>query len=174
MMMRMLAAGGVPILSDGIRTADDSNPAGYYEFEPVKNLAKDGHPAWLDEARGKAVKIVSSLLTWLPETHDYHVLFVRRDLREIVASQQAMLARAGDLDEFDAERLSGFYAHHLDEVARFLAKRRCFSTLDVEYRGVIDRPDEEARRIARFLRRDLDLTAMTAAVDPRLYRNRQA
>ena len=96
MAMKMLEAGGMPILADGIRTADISNPKGYYEYEPVKELDKGGDVAWLAEARGKAVKIISFLLTWLPETYDYRVIFMQRDLREVLASQNAMLAHRGE------------------------------------------------------------------------------
>jgi len=173
MMMRMLNAGGVPILTDGQRVADPSNPAGYYEFEPVKNLARDSNPAWLDQARGKAVKIVSPLLSWLPETHDYRVIFMRRELDEVTASQQEMLSRRGAAPGADDERVTEYYATHLDDIARFLSRRRCFSTLDVKYRDVIDQPAEEARRVAAFLGRDLDVGAMVAAVDPALYRQRK-
>ena len=67
MMMGMLEAGGVTPLVDGVRAADASNPKGYFEFEPVKALTIDGDPSWLPAARGKAVKIISFLLTWLPE-----------------------------------------------------------------------------------------------------------
>src|SRR6185503_17792221 len=96
MAMKMLEAGGMPILADGIRTADISNPKGYYEFEPVKELDKGGDVTWLAEARGKAVKIISFLLTWLPERYDYRVIFMQRDLREAIASQNAMLAHRGE------------------------------------------------------------------------------
>lgn len=172
MMMRMLAKGGVPILSDSARAADENNPEGYFEFEPVKDLASGVPPLWLDRARGHAVKIVSLLLTWLPETHDYRVIFMRRDLHEIVASQQDMLAGREEVPRSDAGQLEGLYARHLEDVARFLAARRCFATLDVAHRGVIDRPADEARRVAEFLGRPLDPGAMAAAVDAQLYRHK--
>src|SRR5262245_14555372 len=76
MAMKMLEGGGIPILADGIRTADISNPKGYYEFERVKELDKGGEVAWLAEARGKAVKIISFLLTWLPATYDYRFILI--------------------------------------------------------------------------------------------------
>jgi hypothetical protein len=173
MMMRMLAAGGVPVLSDDARPPDAANPAGYFEFAPVKELASGGAPAWLEGARGKAVKIVSFLLTWLPESHDYRVIFMRRDLGEVVASQQAMLAARGESVDENGDRLAGVYADHLERIARFLAGRPCFSVLDIEYRSVIDRPADAARRVAAFLERDLDATAMAAAVDASLYRHRR-
>ena len=36
MMMKMLEAGGMQILTDNLRTADENNPKGYYEYERVK------------------------------------------------------------------------------------------------------------------------------------------
>ena len=93
MMMQMLQAGGLEILTDAVRMPDASNPKGYLEFEAVKDLDKGPTPAWLGQARGKAVKIVSSLVTWLPETYNYQVIFMRRNLDEVIASQNKMLVR---------------------------------------------------------------------------------
>jgi hypothetical protein len=169
MMMRMLAAGGMPLLTDDLRAADGNNPHGYFEFEPVKRLAEGSASDWLDLAQGRAVKIVSLLLTWLPETHDYRVIFMRRDLGEVTASQQSMLGESGD-----TAQLAGYYQQHLADVGRFLARRKCFSVLDVEHRRVLQEPAAEARRIAAFLERPLNVGAMAAAVDPRLYRHKDA
>jgi hypothetical protein len=174
MAMRMLEAGGVAILSDGVRRADDDNPLGYYELEAVKDLDKNGDTSWLDDAGGKAVKIISLLLTWLPETHDYRVLFMRRDLGEVVASQQKMLAARGEAPASDdTQRTQELYERHLAEITRFLGRRKCFSTLLVEHRRVLDQPQDEALRISRFLDQELNVAAMAAAVDPRLHRNRR-
>jgi len=172
MAMRMLEAGGVPILSDGVRKADISNPHGYFELEAVKHLGKQGDLSWLGRARGKAVKIVSSLLTWLPESYDYRVIFMRRDLSEVVASQDTMLVVRGESADSDAERMRTLYAQHLADVERFLAKRACFTTLYVDHRRVLEHPHEEAARIAEFIGGRVDVDAMGRAVDPRLYRNR--
>src|SRR5215813_2579369 len=91
MMMKMLAAGGLPVLVDAIRAADDDNPNGYFEFEPVKQLA-DGQNEWLTEAGGKVVKIISALLEYLPKSYHYKIIFMERELKEILASQQKMLS----------------------------------------------------------------------------------
>ena len=96
MTMRMLEAGGMPVVTDGVRVADDSNPNGYYELEQVKTLSTGGDTAWLARARGQAVKVISFLLTYLPESYDYQVIFMRRDLNEIVASQNKMLDARGE------------------------------------------------------------------------------
>jgi hypothetical protein len=173
MAMKMLEAGGLPILADGIRSADVSNPKGYYEFEPVKELDKGGDVAWLSAARGKAVKIISFLLTWLPERYDYRVIFMQRDLREVLASQNAMLAHRGEASgSVDDEQMRQLYEDHLQKVARFMANRSCFSTLTVAYRDVVERPRKAAGRIDEFLGGTLDVDRMAAVADPALYRNR--
>jgi len=173
MAMKMLAAGGMPILTDGIRTADESNPKGYYEFEAVKDLHKQGDTRWLLDARGKAVKIVSLLLTWLPETHDYKVIFMQRDLREVIASETTMLLKRGQSPERPTEQQTvAVYQQHLDKVHRFLSNRRCFTTMTVNYRDALERSHEAAKRIRHFVGQPLDIEEMARAADPSLYRNR--
>jgi hypothetical protein len=173
MAMRMLEAGGVPLVIDGIRTADDDNPHGYYELEAVKSLDKGGPADWLAESRGKAVKIVSHLVTWLPETFDYQVIFMERSLEEVMASQKKMLVNRARLDDAgDDARIRSGYERHLEQTKRFLAGRACFSTLYLPYREVVEQPLPVARRIEAFLGRDLDVPAMTGVADRGLYRNR--
>jgi hypothetical protein len=175
MAMSMLAAGGVPILTDGARPADGNNPRGYFELERVKELDKTADAPWLRDARGKAVKIISLLLTYLPETNDYRVVFMHRDLDEIIASQNRMLAAgaAGSPEAGDDERLKGAYRHHLDQIARFIGTRSCFQVLSVEYSDVLAHPAREARRMRDFLGLPLDVDRMAAAVDPHLYRSKR-
>ena len=176
MAMKMLEAGGVAVVTDGIRTADVSNPKGYYELEAVKGLDKKGDTTWLRGARGKAVKIVSFLLTWLPETHNYDVIFMERDLDEVIASQNKMLVERGEAPgEHDAndERMRLAYLRHLEKVMRLMGNRRCFNVLKVDYRNALERPDGEARRINDFLGGTLDVARMAAVSDPALYRNRR-
>ncbi len=173
MAMRMLEAGGVPILTDGVRTADDSNPKGYFEFEPVKGLDKPGDHAWLAGARGKAVKVISFLLTYLPESYDYQVIFMRRDLDEIVASQNKMLDTRGEARGAEDARLKALYSEHLGQVERFLARRACFATLSVEYADVLATPAAQAARVNAFVGGRLDVDAMASIADRALYRNRR-
>ena len=174
MAMRMLEAGGLAVLTDGFRSADDDNPKGYYEFEPVKDLDKPGDHAWLTEARGKAVKIISFLLTHLPEQYDYQVIFMQRDLDEVLTSQNKMLASRGEAaGEADA-RMRTVYEEHLSQVERFMKRRSCFSALYLPYAAVIAEPQTQARRIAAFLGCRLDVEAMAAVADRALYRNRRA
>lgn len=173
MMMRMLVAGGIPPLVDGVREADVSNPNGYFEFEPVKDLDKRGDLSWLPGARGKAVKIISFLLTYLPETSNYDVIVMHRDLDEVLASQQSMLARRGESSgEAEPAAARQMFTAHLAKVERFLGHRSCFRTLHLQYRDVVNAPEAAARTVQQFLGRPLDIAAMTGAVDATLYRNR--
>jgi hypothetical protein len=172
-MMQMLQAGGLELMTDAIRTADISNPKGYFEMEAVKDLDKGGTPAWLARARGKAVKIVSSLVRWLPETYTYQVIFMERNLDEVIASQNRMLAdRGSPQDDNQNDRIKHLYQTHIEDTLRLLRARRCFSTLVVDYGETLARPGDTARRIERFLGGRLEVGRMAAAADTALYRNR--
>ena len=104
MMMKMLAEGGLEPVTDALRRADEDNPNGYFEFEPVKQLA-DGQDAWLDGAGGKLVKVISALLEHLPARHQYKVVFMEREIKEILASQQKMLQRRNEASGTTDEEL---------------------------------------------------------------------
>lgn len=172
MLMRMLDAGGIDLVTDGVRQADSDNPHSYFEFERVKQLHRDPDTSWLTGCRGKAIKIVSFFLKDLPGANNYDVIFMQRDLREIIASQNVMLARRGETSDTGDERMELLYREHLEAVGRLLAGAPHFRTIDVEYRDVVANPLHHARRIAGFLGRPLDVNAMAAAVDAELYRHR--
>lgn len=175
MMMRMLDAGGVPVWTDGLRAADDQNPAGYYELERVKDLDKGGDAGWLREGRGRAVKVISSLLEHLPATNNYQVLFMHRALPEVLESQRKMLAQRGQgHDPHGDAALAAAYEAHLRQTRHVLAHQPGVTALDVTYGDVLADPAAQARRIAGFLGTTLDTARMAAAVDGTLYRNRTA
>lgn len=173
MMMRMLEAGGLPLLVDGVRQPDESNPHGYYEYERVKTLDTDPDKSWLRGARGKGLKVVSPLLKYLPATNNYKVIVMHRDLCEIVASQNRMLERAGlPTNEAGEERTRSVLEDDLRKTRYLLAHGSCFESLDVHYPDVLRDPIEHATRVAVFLGRDLLIASMALAVDVNLYRNR--
>jgi hypothetical protein len=173
MAMKMLAAGGMELLTDGARQADEQNPNGYFELEAVKDLDKNGDASWLVDARGKAVKVISHLLTWLPETYDYRVIFMERSLDEIIASQNKMLDQRGHAAEMsNADGAKVAFERHLNQTMRFLAHRSCFKTLRVNYSEAVRHPQDAAERIAAFLGLK-DVAAMAAVADEALYRNRR-
>jgi hypothetical protein len=172
MLMKMLEAGGVAIVTDGLRTADEDNPKGYYEVERVKDLAQEGDRSWLGEARGKGIKVISFLLRSLPDEFNYRVVFVRRDIEEILASQQKMLARRGEADDTPPERMRSHFEDDLWRARYQLTHRSCFELLEVRHREILARPLEGAQQVNAFLGGALDVEAMAAVVDPQLYRNR--
>jgi len=172
MAMRMLEATGLTIVVDGIREADEDNPKGYFELERVKDLAQENDWEWLQEARGKAIKIISYLLKELPDDHNYKVLFMRRDLREVLASQAKMLERRGESNDSDDERMIELYENDLWKADYLLKNNARFDTLMIGYREVLDNPLEQAQKISEFMGGGHDVEKMAAAVDPKLYRNR--
>jgi hypothetical protein len=172
MVMKMLEAGGLPVLTDGIRTADEDNPKGYYEVERVKNLAQEKDKGWLAEARGKVVKVISFLLKSLPSEFNYRVVFIGREIEEVLASQKKMLTRRGEAEETAPERMRALFEDDLWRARYQLKHRPEFETMEIHYSAVLAQPLEAARRLDAFLGGGLDVEAMAAVVDPQLYRNR--
>jgi len=173
MAMRMLKAGGVTLVEDGERTADEDNPVGYFEDERVKNLAASTDTDWVRAARGKAIKVVSSLLHGLPAENRYKVVFMLRDLHEVLASQAKMLARRKEVHETADDEMIASYQKHLDKVRFQLRYRANVDALYLEYADVVADPRPQAERINAFLGGRLDVERMVEAVDPKLYRNRR-
>lgn len=173
MMMKMLEAGGLPSLTDNLRTADEDNPRGYYEFERVKKMP-DGDTEWVKDAQGKTIKVISALLEHLPDDYSYQVLFMQRKMEEILASQAKMLIRSGNpADKVSDEELAGMYAKHLTKVKTWLAEQPNFSVLYVDYNAVLGDPSSSSAQINRFLEYSLDEQKMAGVVDPDLYRQRK-
>lgn len=171
MMMRMLEAAGLEILSDGLRAADEDNPKGYYEFERVRKLENDQD--WLPQAEGKVVKVVSALLRHLPSPWRYRVIFVEREMAEVLASQKQMLLRRGErTDTISDEKMAASFEKHVDKVREWLGRQPNFEVLWVSHRSVLEAPREAAARVAAFLGQELDVERMAAAVDRSLYRQR--
>ncbi len=171
MMMRMLAAGGLPVLADSVRTPDLDNPRGYFELEQVKKLKED--KSWLPEAAGKVVKIVSFLLPEVPAEFPCKVIFLRRALPEVLASQRQMLIRRGETpDAAEDERLTALYGKHLQHLSAWLARQPNMDVLYVDHRRALESPQGVAEEVNAFLGAGLDTAAMAAAVEPRLHRHR--
>lgn len=171
LLMQLLAAAEIPILTDEKRSADTDNPQGYYEYEPVKRLAQDR--SWLSKARGQALKIVAPLLRYLPVNYPCRVIFMVRDLEEVLASQAKMLERAGKANEAPGSSLKAHLQEEVQSVLKQLDARENVDLLLMEYPEIIARPRDAAEMIAQFLdRTDLPLDAMAATVRPDLYRQR--
>lgn len=177
MMMQMLDAGGIEPLTDYIRKPDDDNPKGYYEFEKVKEIEKD--TSWLDDAVGRVVKMVSMLLLHLPSDYQYKIVFMRREMKEILASQRKMEERSGVEVKTGADanaedrRMSDLFRKHLVKVHRFLEKADNIDLLYVRYNDILAAPRPLIERVNHFFGGTLDVGAMAQVVDPSLYRQRR-
>ena len=174
MMMKMLDAGGLPLVTDAVREADEDNPKGYFEDERAKQLDTAQDRSWLSDCRGKGLKIISFLLLDLPEENFYKIIFMRRKLEEVIASQNKMLARRGEPTDDDGdEKMIQRYTMHLRKVEFMLEENPNCEAIDVDYRAALEDPRHHAERIRDFLGVDLDVDRMASIVDPQLYRNRR-
>ncbi len=171
MMMQVIEAGGIPVLCDHVRSCDDDNPRGYYEFEPVKKTKTD--PFWVPSARGKVVKVIYSLLYDLPAAYHYRVIFMERFLAEVLASQKKMLERRGQKGGGVADdKMAALFRSQLATFEHWIHNQKNFAMLRVGYADMIADPVAAVDRVNAFLGGTLDRDAMTRAVDPDLYRNR--
>ncbi len=171
MLMRMLEAGGIPAVTDRVRTADDDNPHGYFELEAVKELPQNA--GWLADAEGRAVKVVSALLDKLPAGRRYRVVFLERDLAEVLASQRRMLERRGeDAERVPDEAMAGMFRRHVATVLERARVRPEMPVLLLRHGDVLADPVTAARALEDFLGGGLRVTEMAAAVDSALWRQR--
>lgn len=173
MMMKMLKAGGLELLTDEQRRADEDNPQGYFEFERVKKL-KEGDVGWVAEAQGKAVKVISYLLQGLPPDRRYKVIFMQRDMQEILASQKQMLIRRGEpTDRVSDEEMATLFEKHLKQIEAWLEEQPNMDVLYVHYSEILNDPHTLASTVARFLGIPLNVEQMAAVPDERLHRQRR-
>lgn len=168
-MMQMLQAGGVPVLMDNHREADQDNPKGYLEFAKAKGLREDN--TWLLHAQGMAVKVIAHLLEYLPAA-DYRFILMQRDMREILESQRVMLQRTGKQGaNLRDEQLLEAFRRKLIDVDKNLDEGR-MPCLKVSYRACTENPLATAADVNQFLGGHLDEQAMADVVDANLYRQR--
>jgi len=173
MMMKMLEAGGLPILTDNLREADANNPKGYYEFERVKALS-DGDFGWLPEAQGNVVKIVTGLIMNLPPDYKYKVIFMQRAMKEVLSSQKKMLGRLGkEDDKVEDEKMKKIYQEHLKQVNAWITKQPNIEVLYVNYNTMLSDPLDSLQKVNEFLGGEMDVNVMTGVVDRELYRERK-
>lgn len=169
--MRMLAEGGLPVLTDELRHADDDNPKGYFELEVVRQL-KEGNFAWLNEANGKVVKIISALLEYLPDKYQYKIIFMERDSRETLASQKKMLDHRGQVSKLSDEEMEQQLHKHLAAMKPWLVRQPNMEVLYVNYNALMAEPRPFCEKITEFLELPLNQSQMLTVPDRHLYRNR--
>ena len=168
MLMRVLRGGGVPLMVDDIRAADENNKLGYFEFEPVKSLgsgvARD--LSWIAEARGKGVKVVAPLLRHLPAGIPARIIVLHRPLAQVLASQEAMKERLGTAGRSTSTAmLARRYATEMERIDGLVAARPAWRVLHVSYERMLADPAGECRRIGVFLGDRFDADRAAAGVD---------
>lgn len=171
MMMKILEAGGLTVVTDEIRSADVDNPNGYFEFETVKQMS-DGNVAWLENAGGKVVKVISALLEYLPTTHSYKIIFMEREIREILASQRKMLERRNEVSQVDDAQMEAQFRKHLSVLKPWLVRQPNMEVLYISYNALMADPEPLCRRVLEFVHLPLNLERMLTVPRKELYRNR--
>jgi hypothetical protein len=171
LMMQMIVAGGLPALTDGVRTPDENNPKGYFEWEPAKAL-KD-RPEAMAEGEGKVVKIISKLLPVLPRQYDYRIVFMLRPLEEVIASQNKMLERLGKtVPPAPTAAIFRAFEKHLKEVQAWFSTQSNVAVLYVEHASVLADGRAQAARVAEFLGCPLHVDRMASQVERSLHREK--
>lgn len=167
LMMQMLDKGGMTTLTDKKREADESNPKGYYEFEKVMSIHKDN--SWMGDAKNKSVKIVAPLLSYMDMEYRYKVIFMKRDLDEVIKSQRKMTGKNTDVLPV---KLYNAFREQLKIADIWKEKEPGVELLYVDYKDVLNNPKEWSEKIAKFIAQDLDVNAMASCIDKTLYRNK--
>jgi len=170
MMMQMLTAGGLSPCVDNERRVDEDNPTGYFEHQKIKDLPQDN--SWVKEAKNKVLKVVSPLLKYLPVGLNYKVIFMERNLNEILASQEKMMVRRGEKKKVSDQGMKQQFIDHLEEVKFWLADQPNFDVLYLSYTKTISSPRKNVQEVKDFLNKNLDVEKMTKAIKTRLYRNK--
>jgi len=169
----MLKAGGLDILTDGNVEADESNPKGYYELDEIKSSLKD--TSWMTKAEGKVVKVVAPLLSSMKLAYNLKIVYMERDLYEVVSSQNAMLARKNKTkikdDQFDLRLLDTFKGI-VKKSKQWMLTRNNVEVHFVSHRTLFENPKEEIKKINLFMDGQLNEEAMLKIIDPSLYRTK--
>lgn len=174
LMMSMLSAGGLEALTDQRRVADGDNPLGYFELEDAKKLIKGEH-SWLAKSNGKVVKVISTLLPYLPDGYSYRIVFMRRAIEEVLASQRKMLINRGENpDKVSDVQMTEVFKMDLQQSERWINSQAHVTRLDIHYKQLIDEPRPLVSEINRFLGGELDEDKVLSAIDPSLYRQRSS
>jgi len=171
MMMKMLVEGGLEAVTDGLRQADSDNPNGYFELEEVKQLG-EGNLTWMDGANGKVVKVISSLLEYLPPQHSYKIIFMERELSEVLASQQKMLTNRKEESTISDNELKQQFQDHLKMIRAWLVRQPNIEVMYVNFNAMMSDPSPFCPRIVDFIGLPMSVEKMSSVPNKKLYRNR--
>ncbi|OVE73481.1 hypothetical protein BVX94_03815 [bacterium B17] len=172
MMMQILEAGGLPVMTDGLREADSDNPMGYYELEKVKQIKEDS--SWIPEAEGKVFKMISQLLYDLPADREYKIVFMLRKMEELLASQSVMLKNLGkNPGDSDDDVMKQYFERHVEKLKDWLKEQQNIQVLNCFYNDIMGDPETHVQRINEFFDGSLNAEAMLGVIKPDLHRQRQ-
>jgi cytidylate kinase len=166
LMMQLLNKSSLEILSDGIRQKDISNPEGYYELEAVKGIVRDN--SFLKDATGKVVKIVAPLPVYLDKSLDYRIVFMRREIEEVLRSQEKMLNKD---QASEREKFRTIYEMHLKKTYHFF-ESNSIPYIDIQYKQLLNESEQELKRLINFLELSTPIEELLSVIKVDLYRNK--
>lgn len=167
LMMQMIHNGGINALTDNTRQADNSNPKGYFEYEPVMSIFKDN--SWLKLAQNKSVKIVAPLLKYLLPNYRYKIIFMNRDIHEIVKSQQKMIGK--DTKTLPINLINGFKTQ-LISTDKWQKNEPGVDLIYINYKDALNNTKKVLDKIESFIGIDLNKNEMAKCIDKKLYRTK--
>lgn len=172
LMMQILDANGFTIVADHVRRPDESNPRGYFEYEKVKSLMKDN--CWMGEAEGKAIKIITQLVSFLPSDFFYHILFMERNIDEIISSQEKMLERSNVKRNNPVNRdiLKKTFLQHTERTKHWIEAQNNMRLVNVSYKGLVTNTCVEIEKINAKLSIMLNTETSLRVVAPELHREK--
>jgi hypothetical protein len=166
-MMQLFKAANAEIATDAIRTEDENNPKGYFELEAVKGIVKNNQ--FLKDLDGKTIKIVSPLVTFIDLSLEYRVVFMIRDLDEVLQSQGKMLGK----DQQDQqEKFRAIYSLHVEKSRQFLRANN-ISFIEIQHRELLEDPETTLQHLIDFCSWKTPIDELKTVIDQSLYRNRK-
>ena len=171
LMMQILQSLQIKLFTDNHRSADESNPKGYFEHQWVKTIEKDN--SWLTDVKGKAIKIVSPLIKYLPVDLNYKIIFMNRDLDEIIQSQERMLTENNKKDDAtNSEELKQIFLKDLKQSKDWIHTQLHSEVLEILHSKLLKNPETELEKIKSFLKIDINTTLILKVIDKNLYRSK--
>ncbi len=171
LMMQMLKAGGLELMADGKRKADEDNLEGYWEWEEVKALKKN--PRLIEQAEGKVVKVISALIPHLPPLHHYKIIFMKRPVDQVVASQWKMLERSGQDPKSTREYLMQTQETHVAQTLAQLRQRQDVELIEIDFPQLVASPEAQTEALSVFMGEALITPEnLASVVRPELHRQR--
>jgi hypothetical protein len=153
-MLYALEQGGVEVLHTS--KGSDSKKGNATAFEEIIRLKRDDKR--IHEARNKATMVYLQHLSNLPGFFEYKVIFIDRDVHDIMAGQGKMKdkVKAGALPVKAMLQLQ----EQLDKFNSWVVSQPNVKLLTVAYNEMLEHPVEYAEVIGEFLGKDLAVDKM--------------